>query len=195
MPKDPKPKDPQPEDPGALWRDQPPEKLADDLERFANRRARELHSGTRSEILMSIAGALFFVAVMAWRFGSAPDRAQQLGLLAVAAWALISLYRFRRRIWGEAPPPDALAATSLEYYRRALEERRNHLRNAWLWHGPLVLACVVFVATLMRRTPPGRLRNALPFVALLALWTVFAARRRLSQVKELQRELDEIGRM
>ncbi len=180
---------------GAVWRNQPEEELSVNLQNLVNRRTRELYSSTRLEIIMSVCATLFFVAVIAWRFASAQDRLPQLGLIAVIAWVLISLYRFRDRIWRrKTSPQDALAATGLEYYRRELERRRDHLRNAWVWHGPLFLACIVLVAILMGKAFPGfeRLRNVVPFVLVLAVWTVFGVVRRRRQVNDLQREIDEI---
>ena len=187
------PEEPKPRDLGAVWRAQSEEKLAVNVEQFANRRTRELYSSTRSEIMMSIGAALFFVAVMAGRFASAQDRLQQLGLLAVVVWVLITLYWFRDRIWRKAPGRDALAATSMEHYRKELERRRDHLKNEWLWHGPLFMACMIFAATVVGQAVPGRLRNVLPLVILLAVWTGFGVRRRRRQAEELQREIDDMG--
>ena len=184
-----------PKDLGAVWRGQPEEKRPVGLEQFVSRRTSELYSSTRSEILMSIGAALFFVGVIAWRFWSAHDRLQQLGCVAVIVWVLITLYWFRDLIWREGPVPrDALAATGLEYYRKELERRRDHLRNAWLWHGPLFLACLILVATVIDKAFPGlqRLLNVLPLVVIIAIWTGFDVVRRRRQTKELEREIDQI---
>ena len=179
-------------DAGTIWRDQPEEQLAMNLEQIVNRRTEELNSSTRSEIVMSIGAPLLFVGVMAWRFSPAFDRLQEAGFAAVIAWVVISLYWFRRRIWRRPSRPDAAAATCLEYYRSELERRRDHLRNAWLWHGPLFLACTILITILIRGKALQPLRNVLPLVVLLAVWTGFGFRRRRRQAKELQRELDEI---
>jgi hypothetical protein len=170
------------------------------LEQFVSRRTRELASITRSEIAMSIGAALFFVAVIALRFASAHDRVQQPGwiaMIAVMAWALISSYWFRDRIWRKASKrKEALTATCREYYRKELELRRDHLRNEWLWHGPLLLACLSSVVIFMGKAFPGfeRLGSALPLIALLVVWTGFGMRRRRSHANEIQREIDEIDR-
>jgi hypothetical protein len=180
-------------DAGAIWRDQPEEELAVNMEQIVNRRTEELSSSTRSEIVMSMGAALLFVGVMVWRFAPAYERLQEVGFAAVIAWVVISLYRFRRRIWGPRPSrPDAAAATCLEYYRKELERRRDHLRNPWLWHGPLFLACLILIAILIRGRAFQPLRNILPLVVLLAVWTAFGVWRRHRQAKELQREIDEI---
>jgi hypothetical protein len=185
-------------EPGTLWRGQPEEKRPVDQERFMNRRTRELYSGTRTEILVSVGAALFFVAVMALRFAGAENRFLQVGFVVIVGWVLISLYRFRDRIWRKHPSsPDAVAATGLEYYRRELERRRDHLRSEWVWHGPLVLACLVFVAIAVGSAFPGlgRLEGLLPLIALLAAWTLFGVRRRRRQADEIQREIEEINRL
>jgi hypothetical protein len=165
------------------------------LEQIVNRRTEELNSGTRSEILMSIGAALLFVAVMAWRFAPVYDRLQEVGFAAVIVWVVISLYRFRHLIWRQNPArPDAMAATGLEYYCRRLEQRRDHLRDAWLWHGPLFLACVILIAILIGKASPAMvpLQKVLPLVVLLAVWTGFGLTRRRRRARELQREIDEI---
>jgi hypothetical protein len=178
----------------AVWRNQPAE-IPVKLEGLMNRRARELYTATHAEIIMSIAAALFFVAVLAWRFTSDRSHIPQLGFAAVIAWVVISLYWFRDRIWREEPPPkDALVVTCLEHYRKELQRRRDHLRNEWVWHGPLLLACMILITVLTgQRYPAFRgLERVLPLVLLLAVWTGFGLIRRRRQVKELQREIDEI---
>jgi hypothetical protein len=183
------------EQPAAIWKKQPEEKLPVNLEQIVNRRSEELYSSTRSEILMSIGAALLFVAVMAWRFGPVHDLYMEVGFAAVVVWALTSLYVFRGRIWsGEGSRQDALAATGLDHYRKELERRRDHLRNGWLWHGPLFLACLALGAVLLGRKFLGtdRLSSVVPLLVLLAGWTVFGLSRRLRQARELQREIDEI---
>jgi hypothetical protein len=182
-------------DPGDIWRNQPQEELAVNLEQIVNRRTEELYSNTRSEILMSIGAALLPIGVVAWRIGPAHDRLQELGFAAVIAWVVITLYGFRHRIWRREPlRPDAVAATGSEYYRKELERRRDHLRNAWLWHGPLLLACLILISILATKEFQGfqPLRNVLPLVVLLAVWTGFGFWRRRLQAREMQREIDEI---
>lgn len=181
-------------DPGAIWRGQPEERVAVHLERIVNRRAKELYSSTRSEILLSI-GAALIVGVMAWQLAPAHDRLLEICFAAVITWVVISSYRFRHWIWRRVPVrPDGVAATGLEYYRQELQRRRDHLRNAWLWHGPLFLACMILLAILIRKSLSsyGRLRNVLPFSILLVVWTGLDLTRRRRQGKELQREIDEI---
>jgi len=178
----------------AAWKNQP-EETPVKLDGFMSRRTRELRSATRSEIVMSVSAALFFVVVLAWRFASDHGHFPRLGFAAVAAWAAITLYWFRDRFRREdSPRKDALAATCLEYYRKELERRRNHLRNAWLWHGPLLIACATLFAIVTGGEHPAfrGLPQVLPLVLMLAVWIGFGLMRRLRQASELQREINEI---
>jgi hypothetical protein len=176
-------------DPGAIWRNQPEERLEMTVEQLMTRRAQQLHSMTRSEIVTAIAGTLFFVGVVAWRFAGAQQPLLQVGLALVVAWIAVSAYWFRDRFRGQA-----FAATCLEYYRKELERRRDHLRNAWLWHGPLLLACLILVATLMGNAFPSyqRLAKMAPFLILLATWVAYGVWRRRRAARALQQEIDEL---
>ena len=108
-------------------------------------------------------------------------------------WAAVTLFRFRYSIRRHTCQPDAFARTGLEHYRAELMRRRDHLRNAWIWHGPLLVACNLSAATLTTRTVPGRLWDALPVLLLLVGWTVIRIKRRLRQAAEAQQEIDEIS--
>jgi len=179
-----------------LWKEQPKEDTPVNLDHMMNRRTWQLHVSTRSEIVMSIAAAVFFLAVLAWRLPPAGFTLQPAGLAAPAIWIAIAAFRFRKIIWGSGAPPDT-AATGLAYYRRELEIRRDHLRNAWLWHGPLLVAALLFLASFAGRGFPGmdRFRNAAPLFGILVLWIVIGIRRRFRQAAEIQREIDEIAQL
>jgi hypothetical protein len=177
----------------AAWLNQPEEGIPVDIERIHRRRTWELFSTTRSEIISSIGAALFFAGIVAWRFAPERDRLVLFGCAGVMVWAAVTVFRFRTSIRRHTPQPDALARTGLEHYRAELLRRRDHLRNAWIWHGPLLLACILSAGTLTKRIVPGRLRDALPVFLLLAGWAVIGIRRRVRQAAELQQEIDEIS--
>jgi hypothetical protein len=182
-------------DPGDIWRNQP-EELPLNLELIVNRRTEVLSSSTRSEILMSIGAALILIGVVAWRLELDHEGLLEFGFAAAIAWAAISLYCFRRRIWRrDVPGRDAVAATGLDYYRTELERRRDHLKNEWLWHGPLLLAAIILIAVFTGRANVAfqPLRSVLPLLVLLAAWTGFGSWRRRLQARDLQREIDEIA--
>jgi hypothetical protein len=186
------PEDVKSNDPGDLWRNQPEETLPVNI----NRRARELYSSTRTEILMSMGAALLLVGVVGWRFAADREPVPLAVMGAALVWVLISLVWFRDRIWPKPEPAgDNLAATGLEHYRRELVRRRDHLRNEWLWHGPLVLAFAVLATVGLGDVFQGmrRLSSVLPLVILLGVWTVFGIWGRRRQANQVQREIDEIG--
>jgi hypothetical protein len=180
---------------GTVWRNQPKEDLAVNLELILDRRAREFRMSTRWEILMSVAATVLLAAVMLLRMAPSPDAVLDAALAAAGAWAMLTLYLFRRRIWGrESGRADAAAATGVEFYRRQLACRRDHLKNAWLWHGPLFLAVLALVAVVRRSYFGDRLVSVIPLLVLLAAWIVFGIVHRLRQARELQREIDELDR-
>lgn len=182
----------------AIWLEQPEEEHPVEIERFANSWAERLRDKTRSEILMSIAAAALFLLLMGWRFildrGSLP-KVGWATAASVVVWSLVSLYWFRRRIWTSGNRQD-VAAAGLEYYRTELEQRSAHLRNAWLWHGPLLLACAVPVALLSKGgiAEQERLRSALPLLVVLAVWIAFGIRRRRREAAELESEIRAIDK-
>jgi hypothetical protein len=185
------------EDAGSIWRGQPEENVQVSLQQIAERRTDELSASSRAEILMSICAALLLVSIGAWRLQIAHEGLLELGFAATIGWAALSLYWFRRRIWRRgAARSDAVAASGLEYYRGELERRRDHLRNAWLWHGPQFLALIILVAILTgrRNITFQPLRNVLPLLVPAGLWIGYGIWRRRLQANELQREIDELRR-
>ena len=177
----------------AAWLNQPEEEIPVDIERINRRRTWALFSTTRSEIISSIGAALFFAGIVAWRFAPERDRLVLFGCAGVIVWAAVTVLRFRNSIRRHTPQPDALARTGLDHYRVELLRRRDHLRSAWIWHGPLLLACILSAATLTKRIVPGRLRDTLPVFLLLAGHAVVGIKRRVRQAAELQQEIDEIS--
>lgn len=180
----------QPADWGALWREQPGAAPPDP--RILLARESELARRTRSEITGSIAAAVLFIAIIAWRFAGSGRSLPLLGLAAVAAWLLVTLIWFRGRL--RSPSPDSLGAPGLEHYRRELERRRDHLRNEWIWSGPLAASCVTLAAVLESASAFRSWTSmALPLVALAA-WAGFGIVSRRRQAAALQQEIDALPR-
>jgi len=132
--------------------------------------------------------------VIAWRLPPVNNRLIEVGFGAVALWVAVSLLRFWSWSGREPARPDAVASSGVEYYRRELERRRDHLRNAWVWHGPLLLASFMLIAVVAGHAywGVGRLWSVLPVGELLLLWTVFSLVRRLRLAKALQAEIDDL---
>src|SRR5262249_16189622 len=135
----------------AMWLEQPEEEHPVEGERLARGWAESLGDRTRSEILMSMGAGGLLLLVMGGGLRVGWGGLAKLGWVAAAAvvgWSLVSLYWFRHRIWHGSGRQRDFAAAGLEYYRAELEQRSVHLRNAWLWHGPLFLACAILGALL-----------------------------------------------
>ncbi|MBC7927706.1 MAG: hypothetical protein H7039_18835 [Bryobacteraceae bacterium] len=166
------------------------------LQFLVARRTDELETRTRSEILTSIVGAALLVAVLTSKFAPIENRLLQAGVALVVAWILLTLYRFRDRLLRRAPTAsDSLAASGIAHYRKELEQRRDHLRNAWVWLGPAFLACFLLLLTLAGKSfssvgHPGRI---LPFGILLVAWVVIGVLQRQRQARLIQKEIDEIN--
>ncbi|MBS1827811.1 MAG: hypothetical protein JST93_21050 [Acidobacteria bacterium] len=174
----------------AAWISQCNEDAPVDVERLQSKRTWELSAATRSEILGSIVAALFFAVVMAVRFTPERNRLVQAGCAAVVLWALATLFRYRASLRRDRLSAVSLARTGVEHYRQELRRRRDHLRGAWIWHGPLVLACITSAVALSGRIVPRRIWDALPIMLALVVWAGFGIRRRFRQAAELQKEID-----
>lgn len=164
----------------AAWVEQPHEPAPVDLS--------ALQRKTRSEISGSIGAAVFFAVVLAWRVASERDFLVLSGCAALLLWAAVTAFRYRRDFAGSS-----FAKSGVEHYRDELVRRRDHLRSAWIWHGPLLLALVLGGAALARRVVPGRIWEALPVVLVLAVFTATGMRRRFQQARELQTEIDHLN--
>lgn len=174
----------------SAWLNQGAEETPVDIEQLQQRRMGEMSASTRSEILGSIVAALFFAGVMAWRFSPEKNRLVLYGCAAVVLWAAATLLRFRDSLRRDRPSPDAFAQTGLEHYREELRRRRDHLRSAWIWHGPLALACLLSAVALSGRIVPRRIWDALPIMLALVAWAAIGIWRRFRQAAELQQEID-----
>jgi hypothetical protein len=183
-------------DPQAIWREQQFEETPVIVDRIMNRRTQQLHVSTRSEIVMSIVAAMFFIAVLAWRLPGAGLELQGAGVAIAAAWIAITVFRFRRILWGSTAAAHS-ASTGLAYYVRELEIRRDHLRNAWLWHGPLFVSLLVLLANFWEQGFPGpeRVVVAVPLLLLRVIWIAAEIVRRYRQAADIQREIDELHRL
>ncbi|MBL8213517.1 MAG: hypothetical protein JNK87_22555 [Bryobacterales bacterium] len=178
----------------AAWRAQPTDTTTTiDLVAYHSQRtqiARDFASATRNEILGSVGAALFFAAVLAWRFGGEGEWLVSAGCAGIVLWAVVTLLRFRRQLQPESA--GALAATGLEHYLAELRHRHRHLRSAWVWHSPLLLSALLAAAGLYQRVVHARLWSAAPLLLLLLLWVAYGVERRWRYAAQLQREIDEL---
>ena len=181
-------------DPRVIWKEQPEEETAVVVNKFLSRRTTQLRISTRSEIAMSLAAALFLLAILAWRLPQGGLEVHPVAGAAVAVWVVITALRFRRILSKSDALPDT-ATPALAYYRQELERRRDHLRNIWLWHGPILLSALLLAGSFASGAFPGvaRLWNVAPLLAILLSWIAIGVRRRYQQSADLQSEINEIA--
>lgn len=187
---------PTPIDPAALWMKQPEERSAVTLADMVSRRAADLSENSRAEILGSLGAAIVFVVVISWRMAPSSDRMLWVSLAVTVVWTIITAWRSRQQIWNREPrEPTALAASVLEFYQAELVRRVQHLRSGWLWHGPLLLACLTLCQVLVGNGGLGgpRLRGAAPVTILLVGWVAWNTTRRARQIQALQGEIRSVA--
>jgi hypothetical protein len=184
------PANPESADIKSLWRDQPHAGLAEQSQEGSVRRAMRLRDMARSEILMAAIAALFFAAVLMLRLGL--NTVAIASLILMAAWLVTTLFWLRKRSWSSTS--EAFAASGVEFYRRELEQRRLHLKNAWLWHGPLFLACIAMAGVAIEADTLAykRLAQVSPLIIALVVWTCFSIVQRRREADAIERELDEM---
>jgi hypothetical protein len=182
-------------DPTLLWKEQPTEHLATFRPDQYARRTLGLYAESRSEILGSLCAAVIFVMVIGGRLASSRDPRLWTVLAVIAAWVLITAWRSRKVILArEERRPAGLAVSGLEYYHGQLLQRRDHLRSAWLWHGPLALACITLFVIVFRFgmiTMP-RMLGIVPLLIVLVAWVAVRNLRRWRQVREIEQEIREV---
>lgn len=182
-----------PENLHELWKEQPLDSGSVLLPEPRYMRTRDLAPRTRSEILSSTGAVFLFVFLLVWRFDSIRDPFVLLSFVPMAVWILTVALRYRNRIW----PGAAIAAPGIEFYRSELEKRRAHLRNLWLWHGPLLFACLTLTAVWLRKSVVSvqRLVSVSPLLLVLLIWTAMGVRKRQREAEAIQMEIDEMKDM
>ena len=180
-----------------IWQHQPIEASIMTLEEI-RKKARELHARTRRQLLGTLVGPL--AAVLCYAFGRQQFPSLQLvlqPLFAFAlAWSLVGLYFLHRGMWSPAMPADAGFSTGLEFCRREIGQRRDHLRRVLLWSfGPVLLAIgtIIMALAMIGSRDRGIFPNGLPFLTLVAAWIVGWFVLRLREQRQLQREIDELN--
>jgi hypothetical protein len=181
------------DDPKAIWQTQPTEPSAMTLEKI-RQKTQELHSTTRRDLMLSIAGPLIVAAICGFgiRF---PGAVQRAVFVFAIVWSLLGLYLLNRGMWPPTLPGDAALGTGLECYRWEVKRRRYLSGRFLLWYfGPVVLAIATLIVALVslaiRR---GMLLNMTPFLTLVVVWIVGVFVMRMRQRRELQREIDELN--
>jgi NhaP-type Na+/H+ or K+/H+ antiporter len=182
-------------DPRIIWQNQPMEPFkmsADDL----RRKAKQRQTKDRYAALLSMAIGLFLCVVFARTFVRVDELIPRLGWALLSLWCIYFVYQANKWIWPGRLAPDATASTSLQFYRRELEKRRDYGRHVWRRAGLtlcfLGMGMIVVPGLIKSLQAPRLLLHAVPFFVLLAIWfAIFFAMRKRNQQK-LQQEIDEL---
>ena len=149
------------------------------------------HGGTRGD--RDRTGSL---RSFARSFARVQEVVPRIGWGVLSLWGLYHVYQAYKWIWPGRLAADATLSTSLDFYRRELERKRDYGRHIWRRSGLAFcfagLALIVIPALIKALETPRLLPNAVPFFVLLVIWfVVFFSMRKRNQQK-LQREIDEL---
>jgi muconolactone delta-isomerase len=183
-------------DPKKIWQEQPTEAIEMSLEEI-RRKAHQFQAKGRWKALIAIVIGIALCGVFAVTSAKAQYLVLRIGWGVLSLYGLFSAYQAYKWIWPSSLAADATVGTSLEFYRRELERRRDYVRHIWrrsgVWWCFVGLALIILPAMMASLKNPKLLLNAVPFFVLLSVWFVafFSIRKR--QRQKLQREIDELN--
>jgi hypothetical protein len=176
-------------DPKNTWQSQPTEETKMSVGEV-RRRARDLHEKQRDTAILWIVLGLLLAAFFGWNAVRSNGWMLRSGWGLISVWCLYGAYHARRWIWpGKL---DAVASSSLEFYRRELARRRDYAQHGWLRAGLPVL----FVGIALVLGPPlskGLTAKSAPFFILLTIWFVALYFQRKRDRARLQRDIDDLN--
>jgi hypothetical protein len=182
-------------DPQKIWQDQPREANKMSLEEI-RRKAQQFRAKRRLKALTAISIGLALCGVFAGTSAKAQYLVLRIGWGVLSLWGLYGAYQAYKWIWPGSLAGDATLGTSLDFYRRELERRRDYVRHVWrrsgLWLCFIGLAFVVLPALMAALKTPRLLVNAVPFFVLLATWFIAFFYIQKRDQGNLQREIDEL---
>lgn len=180
-----------------IWR-QPTEPMEMKFESsFLRRKARDLRSKTRRELLNSIAGAVMIAAGSVYGSIRTDSPVARVLFAVTALWVLIGQYFLHRTRRRASPPEEAGLRTTLDSCRRELERHIRFDRGAILWlHGPLFSLISAFGAIIGAAAGNGVLvKMAVPCLALLVAWMLGLVAIRQSQERKFRSSIEELDQM
>ncbi len=182
-------------DPQKIWQDQPTEPIKMSLDEI-RRRMQKFQTKGRLTVALSFVIGLFLCVAFALTFAKMHELVSRIGLGVLSLWVLYFIYATYKWIWPAKLADEAALSTSLEFYRRELEKKRDYNRHVWRRSGlPFCfvgMALLIMPGLIQALETPRLLLNTVPFFTLLVIWFVafyFIRKRRL---QKLQGEIDEL---
>jgi hypothetical protein len=176
------------------WQNQPNEPNGIPVEEIREK-AQKLQRKARREVLLFYAFALLFVVFFGRSFARTHETLPRIGLSLLIAWSLYFPYQAQKRIWPRSSAAKVASTTSLDFYRRELERRRDYARHVWQWLlGPIFFSLGIFLlpAVIKAIQNPRLWLNLLPFGLLLAIWSALYCPLRKRELRKLQWEIDAL---
>jgi len=155
----------------------------------------ELHARTRQALLRGMVTPLIVLAISGWGIAWFDSPIARAAFAFAISYSLAGQYFVNRSMWSGSLPDADVMSTGLKSYRHEIERRRDLSRHFLLWSlGPVLFAIASFVAPLavlaIRR---GLLLNMVPFLAVLVIWLVSVIVIRITDQRQLQREINELN--
>jgi hypothetical protein len=183
-------------DPKQIWQNQPTEAFKMSAQEI-RLRAQKLQMKSRLATFMWVGIGLFLAVSFGRAIATIQGTVPRIGLAILSLWGVYGAYHAYKWIWPGRLAPDATFATSLEFYRRELERKRDYGRHIWQRSGLAVcflgMAILLLPPLVKGIENPRLLLNAAPFFTLLAIWfpLFFIIGKR--QMRKLQKEIDEMN--
>lgn len=184
-----------PTDPPSLWQGQPAEPLPPLSPEALRAQAGKFEKTIGRRNLGEYLAAAFVVAIFGWRALTAPGVLAKVGPAMMVVAAIYIVWRLATRGGARPLPPEALATSSLSFYRAELERQRALLRSIWRWYlGPMLPGFVFMLAESALADPrPARLVRIAVFAAFFALMLLIVAKANRMAADKLDQELAQLG--
>jgi len=159
--------------------------------------ARNYGDNLRGRIWLGVGVAAIEVVVFvsyAWRAQNEILRTGWLIMLAGIGWMT---WRIVGKRPARLPPPEASAATLIEFHRAELERQRTNFTWVTVSAAPIFVGMVVALVGMQKARPNMSLANVAPVAALAVAWwfaAVVMQRRQARRLAEQIAEMDELAR-
>ncbi|WP_031499361.1 hypothetical protein [Bryobacter aggregatus] len=186
--------EPDPKDPRTVWQSQPTEDFATKSADM-QRKARQFEAKMRRDRLGNLGIGIAIILFCGWRLAFTENLIARSGFGLAIAWTLFGIAPGAWRTKAARMAGDAATDSGLAFYRSALKERINWLRQPWRWlHGPLFLAIAAVVYPVLQKAnqTPGVGLKMLPFFSLLGIWTLASVTLQVKEMRSCQRELAQL---
>jgi hypothetical protein len=182
-------------DPQKIWQDQPTEPIKMSPEEI-RRRVQKFQTKGRLTVVAQFAIGLFLCVFFTLTFARIHQVVSRIGLGVLNLWILYFIYATYKEFWPTKFAGEATLSTSLEFYRRELEKKRDYSLHVWRRSGlPFCfagLALLIMPGLIEAFGAPRLLLNTVPFFTLLVIWFVVFYFTRKRRLQKLQLEIDEL---